>query len=102
MPIIVRCCFCGHLLKAPTEFAGRRAECPYCGKAIEVAETATAKSGSSHQAAPESAGGAKDAFESAEIEHFLDPPTSQQAAAEAAVAPKNLTWHRMFEALLDP
>src|SRR3954471_6970651 len=103
MPIIVRCCFCGHLLKAPTEFAGRRAECPYCGKAIEVAETATAKPGSSQQAPPESAGGANAAFESAEIEHFLDPPTSQQAAAAAATAvPKNLTWHRMFEALLDP
>jgi hypothetical protein len=102
MPIIVRCCFCGHLLKAPTESAGRRAECPYCGKAIEVAETAAVKPDSSHQAAPESPGGAKATFESTEIEHFLDPPTSQQAAAPAAAVQKNLTWQRMFEALLDP
>ncbi len=102
MPIIVRCCFCGHLLKAPTESAGRRAECPYCGKAIDVDETSTAKPGSSGQPAPEHPGEANPAFDSAEIEHFLDPPTSQQAAAAATAAPKNLTWHRMFEALLDP
>src|SRR3954467_13688626 len=101
MPIIVRCCFCGHLLKARTESAGRRAECPYCGKAINVAETATAKPASSGETSPETPAEAKAAFDSAEIENFLDPPTSQKAAA-ATAAPKNLTWHRMFEALLDP
>src|SRR6185503_5721339 len=37
-----------------------------------------------------------------EIEHFLDPPASKQAAAAATAAPKNLTWQRMFKALLDP
>src|SRR6476646_790687 len=102
MSIIVRCCFCGHLLKAPTEAAGRRAECPYCGKAIDVAETPAAKPASSSQAAPEQPSGSRAAFESTEIENFLDPPTSQQSSAAAAAAPKNLTWQRMFEALLDP
>src|SRR4051812_48417835 len=102
MPITVRCCFCGHLLKAPTEFAGRRAECPYCGRAIEVAPTSSPNPPTSKRPAPEYPGHAKPAFESTEIEHFLDPPTSQQSAAAATAAPKNLTWHRMFEALLDP
>src|SRR6476659_2584012 len=102
MPIIVRCCFCGHLLKAPTESAGRRAECPYCGKAIDVAESASAKPSLSGQAAQEQPGGTNAAYESTEIEHFLDPPKSQKASAAAPAAPKNLTWQRMFEALLDP
>ena len=103
MPITVRCCFCGHLLKAPTEFAGRRAECPYCGKAIDVAETATTTAGFIRPVRTRTTERNKAAqFESAEIEHFLDPPTSQQSAAAATAAPKNLTWHRMFEALLDP
>jgi hypothetical protein len=103
MPIIVRCCFCGHLLKAPTEAAGRRAECPYCGKAIEVAGTASAKPTSPGPSMPEQPTAEQAAFESTEeIEHFLDPPTAQQAAVAAKAAPKNLTWQRMFEALLDP
>src|SRR3954465_3280856 len=103
MPIIVRCCFCGHLLKAPTESAGRRAECPYCGKAIEVAASATGpRSSAGPSSAPEQTGAEQSAFESTEIEHFLDPPTAQQSAAAARAAPKNLTWQRMFEALLDP
>ncbi len=102
MAIIVRCCFCGHLLKAPTEAAGRRAECPFCGKDIEVAASASTKSNSAGQAAPQQPSDAKAAFESVEIEHFLDPPQSQQPSAAAPAAPKNLTWHRMFEALLDP
>src|SRR3954468_8109968 len=102
MPITVRCCFCGRLLKAPSESAGRRAECPFCGKPIEVAETGTAKPASLGQPAPQQTPGATPAFESTEIEHFLDPPPSKQSAAAEPAASKNLTWHRMFEALLDP
>lgn len=103
MSIIVRCQTCGHLLKAPADSTGRRGECPFCGKTINISSPSSAGAaavgmGSSTPDNPSTA-----PFESMDIEHFLDPPSSEHPAASAAVAaPKNQVWRRMFEALLDP
>src|SRR5436190_1774551 len=103
MSIIVRCCFCGRLLKAPTEAAGRRAECPFCGKAIDVAVWAPGdKATSPGPATPQQPAEAAAETASGDIENFLDPPASPKSGTAATAAVKNLTWHRMFEALLDP
>jgi hypothetical protein len=95
MPIVLRCP-CGRVLKARDEFAGSRAECPTCGRVVQIP--------SANQAAP----AAEPRFDEAAptpIEEFLDPPTGSPAQAEtatAAAAPATPVLRRMFEALLDP
>src|SRR5262249_358799 len=102
MSIIVRCQFCGHLSKAPNEAMGRRAECPYCGKAVEVTQPTPAQSSAPSAAAVEQTDQGAGFFESAQIEHFFDPPKGNPSTIPTPPAKKNLTWERMFQALLDP
>lgn len=87
MAIQVRCC-CGQLLTASDAFAGRRAQCPACGRPLRLPE-----------APPVMAEAVAEASEppSTPIQEYLDPP--------AAPIPPDETpspWRRMFEALLDP
>jgi hypothetical protein len=79
-------------LKTPAGFAGRLGECPFCGKTVEIPSTPIG--GTTPSSAPESS------RESANIEHFLDPPPADPANVSAAT--KNVIWQRMLEALLDP
>jgi hypothetical protein len=96
MPIVLRCP-CGRVLKARDEFAGSRAECPTCGRVVQIPS-----------ANPAEQPAAKPRFDEAAptpIEEFLDPPTGSPAQAEtatAAAAPATPVLRRMFEALLDP
>lgn len=96
MSIIVQC-GCGRILSARDEFAGRRVECPTCGRTVQIplAPSAGQKGSESgpHRDATRSQ-------ESVEIKHSLDPPSS--AAAAAPAVEKDSVIRKMFEALLDP
>lgn len=102
MSISVKCS-CGQLLKARDDFAGRRGECPACGRAVQIPNAPTAEQVPPEVAASASAGRTAPGAMPQNIEHFLDPPSTQQsAAAAAALPPQNQIWRRMFDALLDP
>ena len=102
MSIIVRCQTCGHLLKAPADSTGRRGECPFCGKTINISSPSSTGAAAVGMGSDTPDNPTTAPFESMDIEHFLDPPSSEHPAASAAVAaPKNQVWRRMFEALLD-
>jgi hypothetical protein len=108
MSIIVRCQTCGRLLKAPADSTGRRGECPFCGRTINISSPSSAGAASVTMGSSESDVASTAPFESTEIENFLDPPSSEypaasaDAASAAAAPPKNQVWRRMFEALIDP
>jgi hypothetical protein len=97
MSIVVRCT-CGRVLKARDEFGGTRAECPSCGRLVQIplasAQVETTTDPAPGEAAP------------TPIKEFLDPPRGdaepQARAAAAASAPEVPVMRRMFEALLDP
>jgi hypothetical protein len=100
MSIVVRC-VCGRQLRARADFAGTRAECPTCGRTIEIPHPSAAASQPEATAAPSPAA---DPFsEALEITEFLDPPTGAPVASAApAGPPRPSAMRRMFEALLDP
>jgi hypothetical protein len=117
MPITVAC-RCGRELKARDEFAGTRAECPYCGTELTIPSLDTApepvpvgtSAGDAQMQDKVSdfvAGatfrrqGAPPKPEPVEIRDFLDPPTSPSPAPAAAV-PTEPVLKRMLDALLDP
>ena len=96
MPIHVRC-DCGRILKARDEFAGTRAECPYCGRKVTISAPEAVSAGGS--AVSGSASSAPAADESAmEIEEFFDPPSAPPPKPPRQA----LTMQQMFEALLSP
>src|SRR5689334_3482722 len=80
MPIIVRCQTCGRLLKAPDEAAGRRAECPFCGKSVEVKGAQFTQAAAAVSTSPEQPAQETSAAEPTAFEHFLDPPKSDPSA----------------------
>lgn len=124
MPISVQC-ECGRMLKAREEFAGKRAECPTCGRTLAIPEQnspspaavamaaalAGAPSGASRSPAapaasprpdaPAAGGRRPAAAEPMEIVDFLDPPVARPSSASAP-GKKPLSLRIMFEALLDP
>lgn len=102
MSIIVRCLSCGRLLKAPADSTGRRGECPFCGRTLDIAATPASGPASQETSSPEKPTESATSFEASDIENFLDPPTSQRPVATATAAPKSVVWRQMFEALIDP
>lgn len=85
-------CVCGRTLNARPEFAGRRAECPTCGRMVSIPATAAAGQGAASPATPQP--------QPIEITEFFDPPSEPSPAGADAVQVPVL--RRMFEALLDP
>ncbi len=87
-------CECGARLNARDEFAGRRAECPSCGRTIQVAKAAA------RQPDEEAVAGSGSPVPSLpiEIREFLDPPASKKARR----GEKRRVFRRMLEAMLDP
>src|SRR5690242_9904200 len=89
MSSLLRCEHCGRLLKVPGESGTWPGTCPNCGK--EVKATSGSSAGASR--AYEQFATANQGFESSAVGKS---PT-------ASVRPlRNLTWQRMFQALLDP
>lgn len=95
-------CICGTNLKAPDNFEKKRAECPMCGKLIEVPKSFE------ESAEATKAEGFVDSIQqkieqdfSHEILEYIDPPGEDAAPAEPS-EPKPTILFRMFEALLDP
>ena len=107
MPITVAC-DCGRELKARDEFAGTRAECPYCGSELtipplapdeepdpalqEKAETFVNKAATARSSAARPA--------PMEIRDFLDPPAGKPTPSPPVESEPVL--QRMLQALLDP
>jgi len=96
MAIEVRCA-CGRVGKARDEFAGKRAQCPWCGRVVAVPQLSAGPAGTAEPA--EAAGAAAAAVYPgvASFTEYLDPP-----ATPVAVKEKVPVLRRMFEALLDP
>ncbi len=106
MAIIVQCS-CGRVLKARDDFGGSRAECPSCGRIVEI-PTTTPESVSATAAAPNRA-------EPTPVYEYFDPPMGSaqpsakadlrhaaEGGAGAAAVAESPVLRRMFEALLDP
>ena len=94
MAVIFKCS-CGQRLKAAASAAGRRAECPICGQAVEVPH----RSQTGGEDTVSESWRSSDPLES---RVFLDPPSTPPAAAAASRADEPSVVRRMFEALLDP
>ncbi|MCE9544403.1 MAG: hypothetical protein K8T25_02615 [Planctomycetia bacterium] len=117
-------CECGQLLKAPREFAGSRAQCPFCGRVLKVPVPSllkgtegagepspsaapiaglpggTTEAGSSAAASTAASAAATDIpFEATEIPEYMDPP--REPVKPPKRRPK-VSYRQMFEALLDP
>jgi hypothetical protein len=113
MPISIQC-DCGRKLKARDEFAGSRAECPTCGRTLQIPAAATAAPGPDSGAAASPAGRTAEFAdklrqplhtgdaEPLEIVEFLDPPKVAPAPAQPQRPRKQISMRMMFEALLDP
>lgn len=108
-------CNCGRELKAREEFAGTRAECPYCGKELTIpaAESITGADPQMQEKVTQFVAGTTAARSNeaatasaapkpppTEIRDFLDPPKSPNAPAEREKAEPVLK--RMLDAVLDP
>ncbi|MBN1590855.1 MAG: hypothetical protein JW888_15185 [Pirellulales bacterium] len=88
MPIRIQCS-CGYSLQARDEFAGKRGQCPYCGKILAIPNKPEE---------PPAASAARE--EPMEIKEFLDPPSVLPTVGSHERKP--LSLRPMFEALLDP
>src|SRR5262245_50576827 len=94
MEILVDC-ECGQQLKAPAEFSGSQAQCPFCGRVVTVpAEDASIPDGID----PPLGSDACSPVEATEIPENLDPPKSPVEPREK----RRISYRQMFEALLDP
>jgi hypothetical protein len=100
MPITVSC-ECGRSLKARDEYAGTRAECPTCGRTVQIPEAKT-KAEPAPASVEEESTSTKPASSSEipmEITDFFDPPAPSATPPQEPRPPVVL---RMMEALLDP
>jgi len=90
-------CECGRRGQARDEFAGRRAQCPACGRVVTVPQkSAQAPAAAAAGVSPKPAEVSKQP-QAAQITEYLDPP-----AAPAAKAEKPSYLRLMFEGLLTP
>lgn len=111
MAILVTC-RCGRRLKAEERFAGARADCPYCGRTLEIPaaeadvepDLVTADSQPMRSTERVAAARRRSVEHASEITEFLDPPRNAPASAKRATGavPSKPVLRRMFEALLDP
>lgn len=106
MSIPIRC-VCGRHLLARDDFAGARAECPTCGRTLQIPANPEAK----RPTPPPTSAAPHSDVEPLEITEFLDPPSPEEPsaashspvhAASAPPKPPRSVASRMFEALLDP
>lgn len=104
MSIAVQCS-CGCRLKAPDQFAGTRAECPACGRTVDVPVPLSPphpgevpEAGSSPRT-PSSQSSSSTVADPIAIEDFLDPPTKGASRKRPA---KTVSLRVMFDTLLDP
>ena len=100
MSIRVKCPECQRVLHAKDRYAGKRAECPDCGKPFTVpnpGEEPTPPAADDASQAPQwrPTGPVMD------IEEYLDPPGTAKPVAEPPPPVKPVV-QRMLEALLDP
>ena len=81
MAIEVRCA-CGRVGKARDEFAGKRAQCPWCGRVVAVPQLSAGPAGTAEPA--EAAGAAAAAVYPgvASFTEYLDPPATPVAVKE--------------------
>ena len=100
MSIRVKCPECQRVLEAKDRYAGKRAECPDCGKPLTIPNPS--------EESPTTAEG--EAFKGLQwhktgpvmdIEEYLDPPGTAKPVAEPP-SPTKPVVQRMLEALLDP
>lgn len=94
MMIQVRC-QCGRVGQARPEFAGRRAQCPACGREVMIPESAlpsAAEAVADASSPPGPPSGTAEPFT-----EYLDPP-----ALPIPKKVKTISMRRMFEALLEP
>lgn len=87
MAIQVRCT-CGQLLTASEAFAGRRAQCPACGRSLRLPEMDPVVA----TVVPEA-----EETPRTPINDYLDPPSTPIPPADTPSP-----WRRMLEAMLDP
>ena len=107
MPITIAC-DCGRELTARDEFAGTRAECPYCGTELtiprqppdECADPAVQRKVEQFVESAKAARSSVTGPEPTEIRDFLDPPGKPPSHDPAP--PGVPISKRMLEALLDP
>lgn len=111
MAILVSC-DCGRRLSSADEFAGARAECPFCGRMVQIPRQMTEASNQAFATAVADNGPSsrREALErlrrkqvetAAEITDFLDPPVKPPSPSTPNVKRPSVL-RRMFEALLDP
>jgi len=91
MAIKFACPSCGRALQARDEFAGKRAECPYCGAVSLVPQGAPEPIQAELVTPPPVA--------TTEIRQFFDAPTSTPKDERPKTA---ISLRHMFEALLEP
>ena len=91
MAIQFKCRSCGRALRARDEFAGKRAECPFCGAVSLVPQGAPEPIQAELVTPPPVA--------TTEIRQFFDAPTSTPKDERPKTA---ISLRHMFEALLDP
>ena len=91
-------CTCGRRLKARDEFAGKRGECRFCGRLLEIpSHPGPAETPASADAGQTAAATSPGQEAPMEITEFLDPPAVPVAEQEKAIS-----LRPMLEALLDP
>ncbi len=84
-------CACGKIGQARQEFAGRRTQCPACGRVLEIPKS------SPPPADPATTAGGPPGAPVEQFREYLDPP-----ALPIAKKIKTMSMQRMFEALLEP
>ena len=100
MSIRVKCPECQRVLEAKDRYAGKRAECPDCGKPLTIPNPGDespkpAEDDASQKPQWRQAGPVMD------IEEYLDPPGTAKPVAEPPPPVKPVV-QRMLEAMLDP
>lgn len=86
-------CSCGQWLRTPEEYAGKRAECPSCGRVFQLPLV-------SPKVPPDAAQGQRppEAPPAADVKDFLDPPSTPPVKPRT----QRVSLRAMFMALLDP
>jgi hypothetical protein len=103
MPIRVSCA-CGRRLTADERFAGAKADCPFCGRTLEI-PSAAGERDSAISAIEQIAAKRREREDASEIKEFLDPPRPEpttRGVQHDSTPPSKPVLRRMFEALLDP
>jgi hypothetical protein len=99
MTIRVKCPECQRVLEAKDRYAGKRAECPDCGKPLTIPNPGDEPPKTAEDAGRGLQG--RPAGPVMDIEEYLDPPGTAKPVAEPPPPVKPVV-QRMLEAMLDP